>query len=149
MSNLIFSNDGCDVYLDKNKIKFTFVTDKYDKNHNYYMLSCALRFINKKYGKLKLEEVKPEPDSFLKYKIEKVTMTNGMFNDNVNNPKHYTTHPSGIECIEITKHMNFCIGNAVKYLWRAGLKDDRKLDLKKAKKYIDFELERLKRIDTD
>lgn len=44
-------------------------------------------------------------------------------NDPVNHPKHYTSDPSGIECIEITRHRNFNIGNAIKYLWRAGLKD--------------------------
>lgn len=44
--------------------------------------------------------------------------------DNVNHPKHYTSHPSGVECIEITEHYNFCIGNAIKYLWRAGLKNE-------------------------
>lgn len=42
--------------------------------------------------------------------------------DNVNHPTHYNSHPSGVECITITEHMNFNIGNAVKYLWRAGLK---------------------------
>lgn len=62
--------------------------------------------------------------------------------DNVNNPKHYTNHPSGIECIEVTEHMNFCIGNAIKYLWRAGLKDDALEDLKKAEWYINREIER-------
>lgn len=49
--------------------------------------------------------------------------------DNVNHPKHYTSHPSGIECIQITEHYNFCIGNAIKYLWRAGLKSDAGMDL--------------------
>lgn len=44
--------------------------------------------------------------------------------DMVNHPPHYNNHPSGIECIQITRHMNFNIGNAVKYLWRAGLKAD-------------------------
>ena len=43
-------------------------------------------------------------------------------NNNVNHPKHYTSDPSGIECIDITRHRNFNIGNAIKYLWRAGLK---------------------------
>ena len=46
--------------------------------------------------------------------------------DQVNNPMHYTSDPSGIECIEITRHRNFNIGNAFKYLWRAGLKDEAK-----------------------
>lgn len=44
--------------------------------------------------------------------------------ENVEHPKHYTSHPSGVECITITEHYNFCIGNAIKYLWRAGLKQD-------------------------
>lgn len=50
--------------------------------------------------------------------------------DNVNHPKHYTQHPSGVECIEITQHYNFCVGNAIKYLWRAGLKTEANLDSK-------------------
>lgn len=32
--------------------------------------------------------------------------------DPVNHPPHYTAHPSGVECITITKHMNFNVGNA-------------------------------------
>lgn len=44
--------------------------------------------------------------------------------DSVNHPSHYTSDPSGIECIEIAKYRDFCIGNAIKYLWRAGLKHD-------------------------
>ncbi len=43
-------------------------------------------------------------------------------NDPVNHPTHYTSDPSGVECITITRHRNFNIGNAIKYLWRAGLK---------------------------
>jgi hypothetical protein len=62
--------------------------------------------------------------------------------DNVNHPDHYTAHPSGIECIEITEHMNFCLGNAVKYIWRADLKDDAIEDLQKAAWYINREIER-------
>lgn len=44
--------------------------------------------------------------------------------DNVNHPSHYTSHPSGVECISITEHYDFCVGNAIKYCWRAGLKHD-------------------------
>lgn len=60
--------------------------------------------------------------------------------DVVNHPKHYTDHPSGIECIQITEHMNFCLGNAVKYIWRADLKYDAIEDLKKARWYLDREI---------
>lgn len=68
--------------------------------------------------------------------------------DNVNHPSHYLAHPSGVECITITETMNFCVGNAVKYLWRAGLKsDDPREDLLKARWYVDRELERLGHVD--
>lgn len=64
-------------------------------------------------------------------------------NDPVNHPKHYTQHPSGVECIQITEHFNFCLGNALKYIWRAGEKGSRIEDLKKARWYIDREINRL------
>lgn len=64
--------------------------------------------------------------------------------DAVDHPSHYTSHPSGIEAIEVTRHYNFAIGNAIKYLWRAGLKEDAKIqDLKKAIWYIEDEIKRL------
>ncbi|MDP2358667.1 MAG: DUF3310 domain-containing protein [Beijerinckiaceae bacterium] len=64
--------------------------------------------------------------------------------DAVNHPKHYNDHPSGVECIVIVEHMNFCLGNAVKYVWRAGLKSaDPIQDLEKARFYIDREIQRL------
>lgn len=61
--------------------------------------------------------------------------------DKVNHPKHYTNHPSGVECIEITEHMNFCLGNAMKYIWRADLKNDAIEDLRKAIFYINREID--------
>lgn len=71
--------------------------------------------------------------------------------DNVNHPKHYTSDPSGIECIDVTRHRNFNVGNAIKYLWRAGLKIDADKssinkqieDLEKAVWYIVDEIHRL------
>ena len=63
--------------------------------------------------------------------------------DPVNHPAHYTSHPSGVEAIDITRHMKFNLGNAVKYIWRAGLKGDSIEDLQKARFYISDELERL------
>lgn len=65
--------------------------------------------------------------------------------DPVNHPKHYTSHPSGVECIQITRHMTFNIGNAIKYLWRAGMKDSEIQDLEKAVWYIKDEIQRLKK----
>lgn len=63
--------------------------------------------------------------------------------DVVNHPSHYTAHPSGIECITVTEHMNFNRGNAVKYIWRAGEKGSEVEDLKKARWYIAREIARL------
>lgn len=65
--------------------------------------------------------------------------------DMVNHPQHYTSDPSGIECIQVVRHRNYNIGNAIKYLWRAGLKNEEKHieDLKKAIFYIQDEIKRL------
>ena len=61
--------------------------------------------------------------------------------DKVDHPPHYNAHPSGIECIAVTEHMNFNLGNAVKYIWRAGLKSpDAVVDLEKARWYLDREI---------
>lgn len=63
--------------------------------------------------------------------------------DNVNHPKHYKSHPSGIETIQITEHFNFCLGNAIKYIWRSSEKGATIEDLKKARWYLDREITRL------
>ena len=73
--------------------------------------------------------------------------------DNVNHPAHYTWLKDlcGIEVIDITRHMNFCLGNAIKYILRAGHKKDASLtdtdkqveDLNKAIWYIKDEIKRI------
>lgn len=60
--------------------------------------------------------------------------------DMVNHPPHYTSHPSGVECIQITRHMGFNLGNALKYIWRADLKGAAVEDLKKAVFYLNDEI---------
>jgi hypothetical protein len=69
---------------------------------------------------------------------------NSMVQHDAVNPDHYKKHASGVECIQVTEHMNFCLGNAMKYIWRAGKKDDAVQDLEKAKWYIEREIARLK-----
>ncbi len=64
--------------------------------------------------------------------------------DPVNHAKHYTAHPSNVECITITRHFNFNRGNAIKYIWRAGEKGSEIQDLEKAAWYIADEIKRLK-----
>ena len=73
--------------------------------------------------------------------------------DRVNRPSHYTSHPSGVECITIAEHYDFCVGNAIKYLWRCGLKvedgttprDKEIEDLKKAIYYINRKINNLQK----
>ena len=75
----------------------------------------------------------------------------------VEHPSHYTSHPSGIECIDITRHYCFDIGNAIKYLWRSGLKYEEGIsdidkeieDLNKAIWYINDHINQLKNKNHD
>ena len=66
-------------------------------------------------------------------------------NDAVNHPQHYTNHSSGVECIQIAEYMSFNLGNAMKYIWRCGEKDDAIQDLEKAVFYLQREIDRLRR----
>lgn len=72
------------------------------------------------------------------------TVSEATNHDPVNAPGHYRSHPSGVECIQVTEHMGFCLGNAVKYIWRADLKGGLE-DLKKARWYIEREIARRER----
>ena len=65
-------------------------------------------------------------------------------NDNIEHPKDYTSHPSGVECIQITRHMGFNLGNAIKYILRADLKNDALEDLEKAVWYLRDEIKKRK-----
>jgi len=83
--------------------------------------------------------------------LKDITNPKARANGPVYHPSHYTSDPSGVECIEITRHRNFNVGNAIKYLWRAGLNDSTKLieDLKKSIFYINDEIGRLERQSTE
>jgi hypothetical protein len=65
--------------------------------------------------------------------------------DPVNHPPHYTSHPSGVECITVTEHMDFLTGNAVKYIWRADSKGSEIEDLEKAIWYLQRRIANLKK----
>jgi len=72
-----------------------------------------------------------------------------MAHDPINHPAHYTSSPArcpecgrGIECIDVAEHLGFCLGNVLKYVWRAGLKGDEIEDLRKARWYLDREIAR-------
>lgn len=60
----------------------------------------------------------------------------------VEHPSHYTSHPSGVECLTIVRHMGFNLGNVIKYVWRADLKGSDIEDLRKAAFYLQDEISR-------
>ena len=106
-----------------------------DTSYRQYLMNFKInksKSLNDQYAEI--EQVRQQTDSLPEFK-----------HDFVNHPKHYCDHPSGIECIEITRHHDFAIGNAIKYLWRAGLKDsDNEIqDLKKAVWYIQDKIAQL------
>ena len=83
-----------------------------------------------------------------------VTTTGHAENNSVNHPVHYNADPSGVECIDIVRHRNFNIGNAIKYLWRAGLKASgligaREKEIEDIKKAIWYLQDEVKRLEAD
>ena len=107
----------------------------YDKwvNRNIYIREAAkpLSEAVKEWVDCKDDDDDNEVDKFFK-----------RMKDVVSQPPHYTAHPSGIECIQVTEHMGFNLGNAIKYIWRCDLKQDAIEDLKKAKWYIEREIDK-------
>ncbi len=69
--------------------------------------------------------------------------------DMVNHPSHYTAHPSGVECIDIIEHFCLLIGNAIKYLWRAGLKGGPEKEIEDLEKAIFYIQRRIKNVRRD
>lgn len=68
-----------------------------------------------------------------------------MDNDNVNHPQHYQPLAGNVECIDAIRAalgdegvQSFCLGNAMKYIFRAGKKGDIQEDLKKAIWYLEY-----------
>ena len=69
-------------------------------------------------------------------------------NHSVNHPRHYNSHPSGVECIDIAECFGFNFGSAIKYIWRCGLKADNKTeDIDKAIWYLKRERERIEKME--
>lgn len=133
------------------KCKHDFIVDKelaFKKDSTYKCLNDTIIGCNNKpYSIDLLYELSPIG---VEYYFEEYSE---LKQDNVNHPTHYCSHPSGIECIEITQYYDFCIGCAIKYLWRNGLKTEKGVsnkekqieDLKKAIWYINKEIEILEK----
>lgn len=118
------------------------VLEKVKENHNG--VSCEP-------PRLTTEHIQKENDEIRRQYIGGELSRAQAVPDNVNHPSHYNNCPAKcdcgrrIECIDVTRHMSFNIGNAVKYLWRCELKNSSIEDLRKAKWYIEDEIkERLK-----
>lgn len=79
-----------------------------------------------------------------------------MSHNNVNHPSHYNwlKEKSGIEVIDITRWLDFDLGNAIKYILRSGHKEDSSMtiidktieDLEKAIWYLQDEIKTLKEV---
>ncbi|RST07989.1 DUF3310 domain-containing protein [Streptomyces sp. WAC07149] len=69
-------------------------------------------------------------------------LTSTRSDDGVSHPPHYTSHPSGIEAIELTRHHDFLTGNVLKYVLRAPYKGAQVQDLKKAAQYLTWAIEK-------
>lgn len=67
--------------------------------------------------------------------------------DPVTKARHYNLHPSGVECITIAKHMNFCLGSALKYILRVDNKGTPIQDLRKAIQFLEYEIERRQELE--
>lgn len=72
-------------------------------------------------------------------------------NEQVDHPRHYNQHQSGVETIEIIEHLPANLSHAVKYVWRCGLKSSSApiRDLQSALWYVDREIERRRLFDLD
>ncbi len=70
--------------------------------------------------------------------------------DVINHPSHYNSSNAHcecgrqIECIDVTRGMNFSLGNAIKYIWRHKHKNGIE-DLKKARWYLDDEIKAMEK----
>ena len=111
---------------------------KYDRKEEQKMRNVSIGPTNT--AVIDMQELRPDMSNAL----EGVDM--------VNHPPHYTSSPAvcsgcgkGIECIDVVRHMNFSRGNCVKYIWRAGSKDDELQDLRKAQFYLNDEIARLEK----
>ncbi len=114
-----------------------------DNNELFFCTSCNRYFSEKLF---ELHDCDYTPEGWVAGRTATEAASVGAASvDMVNHPPHYTAHPSGVECIQITEHMGFCIGNAIKYLWRADEKGSAIEDLEKAKWYVEREIEKRKR----
>lgn len=95
----------------------------YDKSIGYQNITTGININTQAAVSVGLESMLDTTELSPAFSID--IKENNTNKDNVNHPKHYTQHPSGIECIDamlsaygIEAVKNFCICNSFKYLWR-------------------------------
>jgi len=98
------------------------------------------------YWNTEWEAAKALDDAIYKEELEKLSKDLAApIDDPVHHPAHYTSHPCGLEIIDITKHHGFLTGNILKYVFRHKLKGQPIQDLKKARWYIDKAISELEK----
>lgn len=93
-------------------------------------------------GRIECDGFSPKTDRDAQSKQEAEVTEKKTENEAVDHPRHYNTHPSGVECIQVAEHFGFNLGNVVKYIWRAEEKGAPLEDLKKAQWYLRREIEK-------
>ena len=153
-------------FKEEKEEKFKYVIDTLFVETKGLELEIHSELVDEKLGRYEMHADVKEGDAFTKFTLQKEDMkfvmdklcelkeetkpskeeTKPSHEDPVNHPKHYTSHPSGIETIEITRWMNFNLGNSIKYILRSGKKseDTAIQDLEKAIWYLNDEIKRLK-----
>lgn len=117
---------------------------KFGDDHTHWVAKDAITMLRYADAPLTVKKEQQRMGAILNEGFKKSTYYNDGGVDLINVPPHYRNHPSGVECIQITEHMNFNLGNTVKYIWRADEKhEDPMEDLLKAQFYINREIERI------
>lgn len=124
--------------------------DQFDTPHDRIVprydggASAPPTWIIKNWGKtVRYHGTEEQVQDYIKNHARGATYYPANSRDPVNHPHHYNSHPSGVECITITRHMNFNLGNALKYIWRSSTKGQQLEDLRKAIWYLQDEIRRL------
>jgi len=102
-----------------------------------------------------IEDMKRQIEDYARYILElEAKLNEPQAHDSVNHPSHYTH--GNIECIEaieaalgVAGFVDYCKGNAMKYIWRAGRKSDDVEDLRKAAWYCNRAAQTLIEFDAE
>ena len=119
----------------------------YEQWYNYYRLKGLV--MEEAMDKALEHCNMPLPKMYSLYELKEKQLELGKYSgfkqkdlNEVEHPKHYNSHPSGVECITVAQHYGFNLGNVFKYLWRCEEKGNALQDLKKAQFYLSQEIKK-------